>query len=343
MINKHIKMNSIEQFRHVVHNITKQSAFVEMIDGEPVFDYLKPKPVLRAHGTVKLHGTCAMASANSEDIWFQSKSNIVTIGKDNAGFAAFGNAKIEVFKELIEKVKTEYCIDTTENIITILGEWCGAGIQKGVAITELPKMFVIFGVKISPLDEEIPAYWVSNDFLKSNENNIYNIDDFETFDIEVDFNNPEIAQNKMVEITEKVDKECPVGKAFGKIGHGEGVVWEIVYQDTPMKWKVKGESHSKSNVRVTKPKDLEKLKKIDLCVEEITHEWRFIQALTEVFGTEYERDIDRKKLGEYMKWVSTDTIKEEYDIIEKHGFDPKDVMGRVQKKAKDFFFAVEQL
>ena len=53
---KHIKMPSIEQFRHIVYNINRQSAFVEMKDNEPVFDYLRPKPTLSAHGAVKLHG-----------------------------------------------------------------------------------------------------------------------------------------------------------------------------------------------------------------------------------------------------------------------------------------------
>ena len=36
-------------------------------------------------------------------------------------------------------------------------------------------------------------------------------------------------------------------------------------------------------------------------------------------------------------------LKEESDIIQEYGFEPKDVMGKVQQKAKDYFFAVEQL
>ena len=65
--------------------------------------------------------------------------------------------------------------------------------------------------------------------------------------------------------------------------------------------------------------------------------------ICEVFGVEYEKTIDRKRIGEFLRLVATDTLKEESDIIQEYGFEPKDVMGKVQQKAKEYFFAVEQL
>ena len=65
--------------------------------------------------------------------------------------------------------------------------------------------------------------------------------------------------------------------------------------------------------------------------------------MREVFGVDYEKTIDRNKISEYLKWCSQDCLKEESDIIQDYGFEPKDVMGKVQQKAKDYFFAVEQL
>ena len=58
---------------------------------------------------------------------------------------------------------------------------------------------------------------------------------------------------------------------------------------------------------------------------------------------DYEKTIDRKRIGEFLRFIATDTLKEESDIIQEYGFEPKDVIGKVQQKAKDYFFAVEQL
>ena len=340
---KLIKFPEIEQFRHIVKHIRDSSAYVGKDEkGDTVFDYLRPQPVLTAKGTVKLHGTNAGVSMDidTKEAWAQSRENILFIEKDNAGFAAFVNAKKVQFMNLFLDLEVNYKIK--DAIVTVYGEWCGKGIQKGVAVSEVPKMFVIFGVKISPKDEST-AYWVDHKGLKSVEHQIFNISDFETFELEIDFNKPEYAQDAMSNITLKVEEQCPVGKAFGVEGIGEGVVWEITYNDSRVLWKVKGEKHSNSKVKTLKPVDLEKLSIVDRCVEEITHDWRFEQGLRFIFGADYQNTLDRTKLGEYLKWVSQDTIKEEYDIIEKYALDIKDVMPKVQKMAKDFFFNTEKL
>jgi hypothetical protein len=344
---KHIKFPSIKQFRTVVKNVVHMNAYIGQDENdEAVFDFLKPKPIVKAHGTVKLHGTNAGVSVNCSDIWFQSRENIITIGKDNAGFAAFGEARRVVFAKLVDKVAAEFELELYSNTITLYGEWCGGSIQGGVGLNKLEKMFVIFGAKVTPEDGAV-SYWVPSYNLKSEEHNIYNIEDFPKFEIEVDFNNPEIAQNKMLEIMLEVEKDCPVSRHFLPDSEdtliGEGVVWTIFYRNNTLRWKIKGEKHSNSKDKTPKVVDLDKLKAIDKVVEDITHEWRFVQGMKEIFGPDYENTIDRKKFGDYMKWIYNDTIKEEMDIIEESGFDVKEVMNRASKKAKDYFFAVEQL
>ena len=163
------------------------------------------------------------------------------------------------------------------------------------------------------------------------------------YEVEIDFNDPVRIQNYLNVLTLEVEEECPVAKAFGVSGVGEGIVWETIWEDSRYVFKVKGDKHSNYKVKVLQPVDTEKLDKIDKCVEEITHNWRFEQALVEVFGPDYEKTIDRKRIGDYLKWVATDTLKEESDIIASYGFEPKDVMGKVQGKAKDYFYAVESL
>jgi hypothetical protein len=159
-------------------------------------------------------------------MWTQSRERIITTESDNAGFAFFTQTKEEILTNLFEQVREKNNVDLNSNTISIYGEWCGSNIQSTVGLTNLEKSFFIFGVKISPFGEEETAYWVDHSYLRSPENNIYNIDDYETFEIEIDFNVPQLSQNKLNELALQVEAECPVAKAFGYPNTiGEGIVF----------------------------------------------------------------------------------------------------------------------
>ena len=83
----------------------------------------------------------------------------------------------------------------TINGVFIFGEWAGGSIQKKVAISNIEKSFFIFDVKIVPEDGS-ESYHLPSDYLRNKERRIYNIEDFETYEIEIDFNQPEAVQNK---------------------------------------------------------------------------------------------------------------------------------------------------
>lgn len=351
-----IKFPSIEQFRTIVKNVNDHASYIGKDEnGTAMFDYLKPKPKLSFYGTVKLHGTNASISYNDVDgFWVQSRENIITPEKDNMGCAFFCEQNKSAWLRIIEELVQEHELDLTKQTITIYFEWAGKGIQKGVGISEIEKSAFIFSrFKVSPIEpsEDERAIWLptcttggQRIFNVSDSNNrIYNVCDFKTYSIEIDFNDPARIQNQLNDLTLAVEDECPIAKAFGISGIGEGIVWEAIWEHNKYTFKVKGEKHSNSKVKVMKPVDMEKLNKIDKCVEEIVHNWRFDQAMTAVFGPDYEQTIDRKKMGDYLKWVSTDTLKEESDIIASYGFEPKDVMGRVQNLAKQYFQEVENL
>jgi len=217
-----IKFPSIEQFRTVVSNVNRRYNFVGLDEnGEAIYDPSMPKPVLTFKGTVKLHGTNAgVCQNNSDGIWAQSRENIITPEKDNAGFAFFVESKKYIFSILFSQVASKNDIGPKDTI-SIYGEWCGGNIQKGVGICNIPKSFFIFGVKITPYtetEEELkanPAYWVDYSYLRAPEHNIYNIDDYPTYSMEIDFNMPQLVQNELSELTIAVEEECPVAKAFG--------------------------------------------------------------------------------------------------------------------------------
>ena len=357
-----VKFPSIEQFRGVVKQIQERACYIgKDEDGKAVFDYLKPKPTLTFTASEKIHGTNAGVCYSIPDgMWAQSRENIITVEKDNAGFAFFVSQNEEALKLIINELADEYSINLNTHIISLYGEWAGGNIQKKSAMSGLDKAFVIFEhFKVSPIEpsEDEKAVWFKTgvladsfsaydalNWVKSTENKIYNVMDFPTYDFTIDFNAPERSVNEMVKLVEEViEPASPLGKAFGKEENiGEGVVCTHLAEDGALiMFKVKGEKHSNSKVKTLNVVDTEKLNKIDKCVEKICHTWRFEQGLVEVFGSDYEKTIDRKRIGDFLKWVGQDTLKEELDIIAEFGFEPKDVMGKVSQKAKEYFFAVE--
>ena len=341
---KMIKFPSIEQFRSVVATVLRQYNFAGLDEnGDAIYDTTKPKPTLTFKGTVKLHGTNAAVSGNlSDGIWAQSRENIITPEKDNAGFAFFVESNKELFTELIASVFTKNEIDMLENTVTIYGEWAGGNIQKGVGITNIEKSFFIFGVKVTPhttTEEDAkvkPAYWVDYSYLKSPENRIFNIDDYPTWTIDIDFNMPQLVQNKLSELTLAVEEECPVAKAFGFSGVGEGIVWSTTLNGNVHRFKVKGEKHSSSKVKTLAAVDTEKLESIQKFVEYAVTESRFNQALENVFPN--EEPIQNNKLGDVIRWVVNDVIKEEMDTMVDNKIEPKDVNKYISSKVREMFF-----
>jgi len=340
---KHISFPSIEQFRNVIAGINRQYNFVGLDEnGEAIYDSSLPKPVLTFKGTVKLHGTNAGVCFNDVDgMCYQSRENIITPEKDNAGFAFFADANKEQFASMFAKIAERSNIDTTKNTISIYGEWCGGNIQKGVAICNLPKSFFIFGVKVTPhhiegVEKQPSAYWVDYTDLKNNEAKIYNIDDFETYSLDIDFNMPELIQNKLGELTLAVEEECPVGKAFGFSGIGEGIVWSCELKGNIHRFKVKGEKHSSSKVKKLASVDTEKITSIKEFVDYAVTESRFNQAIEKIFPN--NEPVDVKKLGEVIKWVVNDIIKEETDTLVQNNLEPKDIGKYVSNKVREMFF-----
>jgi len=341
-----IKFPSIEQFRTVVSNVNRHFNFVGLDEnGEAIYDPTLPKPTITFKGTVKLHGTNAGVSYNQNNgLWAQSRENIITIEKDNAGFAFFVESKKDVFFELMAQVmdKVFPWIDPTKNTITIYGEWCGGNIQKGVGICNLPKSFFIFGVKVTPhteTEEELranPAYWVDSTYLRDNDNGIYNIDDFPTYSMDIDFNMPQLVQNELSELTIAVEEECPVAKAFGFSGIGEGIVWSAEFKGVVHRFKVKGEKHSSSKVKTLAAVNVEKLEGIQKFVDYAVSESRFNQAIENVFPN--DEPIDVRKMGDVIRWVVNDVIKEEMDTMVENQVEPKEVNKYISAKVREMFF-----
>ena len=347
MEKKLIKMPSIEQFASTVQTILRRVNFVGFDEnGDAIYDPSIPKPTITFTGTVKAHGTNASVAYNNHDgMWCQSKAKIITPEQDNAGFAFFVESKKECFEEIIKDISMNNDIDLNENTITVYGEWCGGNIQKNVAINGLDKMFLLFGIKVTPFDTEETSYWIDSKGYEyfPDETRIYNIENFGTFKVDVDLNNPKMSQNKIHDLTEFVEDECPIGKYFGISGTGEGIVWVAEYNGDRYRFKSKGEKHAgKSKVKTIKKVDNERLQLIIDTADKVTPVWRLEQMLEETCDFMNGGEMDRSKLGDFIRLVINDIMKEDLHIINDAGLEPKDINKRVSEVARMYFFEQEK-
>jgi len=334
---KHISYPKIGQFRDVIRAIRLKSRYVGNDEnGEPMYDNSLPIPTVKFQGTVKLHGTNASVSCNNDHFWIQSRKNIISTQNDNAAFAFFINSRLMVINGLINKIVDCENIDTSIYTVTLYGEWAGKGIQRGVAINKIDKSWFLFGAKVSKIgDDEFNSYWVPINGIKNTEARIYNIFDFKKYEIDINFEQPELAQNKLEEITMSVEKHCPVAEAFDYDGFGEGVVWVGEYKNDMYRFKVKGEKHSVTKVKTLAPVDVEKLNSINEFVDYVVTQNRFEQAVTETIE---DGLLDIKKMGDVIRWVINDIISEEISTLSENNLEPKDVNKNISNKVRQMFF-----
>jgi len=311
------KYPSINQYRQVVKEVNRCST-------------LGPsETTLNFKGTVKAHGTNAgfQYDPSTGEYLTQSRNRVISLGDDNAGFAKFCDEYLDDLISICKSVKDD------SNIITLFGEWCGENIQKGVALAELPKMFIIFGVKIGERWLVLPPSL--NYICKAP---IYCINEFPTFSIDIDFSRPEESQELLEQATMRVEEECPIGKYLGVSGVGEGIVWTHNSSHGLFRFKVKGQKHSVSKVKTLAPVDTVKMANIRTFVDYTVTENRLKQGMDEVF-TQNNIEPSQKGTGDFLRWIIKDIHKEESDTLEDSGLDPKEVNKYLSEKARKWFFS----
>lgn len=341
---KFIKFPSIGQFRDAIKQVQSACAYHNVA-----------LPTVAFRGTMKLHGTNAAVVIAKDGTWHcQSRERIITPESDNAGFAAWCYGNKDYWDALAQGLKD--VIFSENETMQIYGEWCGGNIQKGVGLSGLPKMFVIFAIRFSAdaesQDWENLHGWDDIfDSIPHKPENLYFSNQFPEYKVTIDFNSPTLIQNKLVEIAEAVEKDCPVARHFLPDSTdeliGEGVVWTVDFQgdfELPdvlsntfagLRFKVKGSRHSQSKVKTIAPVDVDKVKSIDAFVEYACTENRLKQGLDKL--TEMGLEHSTKSTGDYIKWVIGDILKEELDTMIASGIEPRDVNGQIARKAREFF------
>lgn len=324
-------------------------------------------PELQFKGTVKMHGTngAIYNVLENDAIIVQSKNNEITVEEDNHGFARFVDTNKTLFSNIVNVVKKDYPKEIAGQAVVFYGEWVGGNIQPGkpLGVAQLPKMFVIFAAKFikhnpnvsmeEQIDENSEAAMTVEKWLKEEqitnilnqvpnlkEDKIYNVYDFPTFEVTIDMTNPKLTQNKLIDITNGVEKECPVAKTLGATGIGEGVVWKCIsnvpqlYTDD-LVFKVKGKEHSVSNVATIAEVDTVKVQSIKDFVDMVLTDNRLQQGLD--YLQEQQLPLLVNNMGPFLKWVTNDCLKEEADVMVKSELTQKDVAPVISNRAKQWF------
>ena len=338
------KFPSIEQYKNVITNVRQFAKKHE-----------QPLPTLTFEGTVKLHGTNGGIGLNlaTDEIWAQSRERELTYFSDNAAFCKYMLEHEKSWREFLASVVksdvvklagTEFAERLQMARVVVFGEWAGSGIQKAVGIAEIAsKSFFPFDIRVYiPGDDDEDLLILNYDPMSfvalSVIPDCYPIGRYDVKTITIDFNAPQDSQNELVDLTLAVEEECPVAKAFGKSGIGEGRVW--LNRETGLRFKVKGEKHSSSKVTTVKQiaaVDLERMKSVKQFVDNVVSENRLNQGIDKL--REMGLELSMKSTGDYIKWVIGDVQKEEMDVIIASNLDKKELMPAMSNRAKEFYFA----
>lgn len=251
--------NNFTQFIKALRRLTSPKVGLEDQDGVPStgrddgIASLYRRVTL--FGTVKLHGsniTVVIEPSTVLSPQFQSRNRIITRETDHCdAVATLSRISWSILVDEILRI----CGTSTFREIFICGEWAGTGIQKGVAVSLLPRFFAIFNIRIDDQWVDMRKFAT----VHAPQERVYNVVNFQTFEVQVDFleeANGERAYERMMQYTAEVVENCPIGIELLKsmevpakwlarqVTTGEGIVWTVVEPTTGptlLNFKTKGE------------------------------------------------------------------------------------------------------
>lgn len=334
MSTTHHAFPSIDQFSHVRRNVLHKAQYRGKDEnGEPIMDRTAVMPTLSYEGTVKNHGTNgAICFERNEGFYVQSRERIIAPGNDNAGFAAWVHS---LPTEELKCIKSNFPADWQK--VAVYGEWAGQGIQKNVAISTLPKAFYIFAARLITDNPQDEIWLNTRDWTLPL--GIHNIYKFPTFKIDINFDSPEYSVAEINKWVLAVGDECPVGKAFGVSGIGEGIVFKCVtegWESCAYWFKAKDSRHSATHVKKLATVDIEKYESEQAFISAVLDEGRLEQG----FGwlKENNKAQDEKSTGDFIRWIFNDVIKECSPEMEASNIKEKDLGKLLAGPAKKWYF-----
>ena len=292
-------------------------------------------PTINFSQTIKIHGTNGgVILFKDGTIRTQSRNRLLSPESDNNGFDKWVSERAECFKELSTRLfKVFGFVDK----FIIYGEFAGEGIQKNVAVSQTPKSFYVFSAIGFVGDKRLENFsLIQSDLFNHPKQNIYSIYHFPYHSISIDLNRADEYIPQLQEIALSIENECPVGKFHGVSGIGEGAVFTAYYNDEVYRFKVKGEKHSVSKVKLSSTVNTLMINDVREFVQQTVTDKRLQQGID--YMNEMQIPIDIKHTGDFLRWIVSDVYKEEGDIIETKGFEKKLINQEISNIAKIFYF-----
>lgn len=325
----HIPWADISNF----HNVRKMfAALPELTDDAATY-----------RAKVKLHGTNGGVQVNSAGtISVSSRSSLISVKNDNAGFARWVDS---VDPELWRRNSPD--VPNTEFVI--YGEWCGPGVQKGVAINEIPKRcFAVFAARetgererfiyepeeLEKLVSGIPDAYVLPWFNDGGEFAVCWRAPSDELKLVLDRINANVLGVEMCDPW--------VEKQFGVKGTGEGLVFyplgDCSYSRYEhLTFKAKGEKHQV--VAHTKPAQLDPTiaNSASTFAELVLPEPRLEQGARAV--NDGQLDCQMKNVGAFLKWIAADLKKETASELEVSGLSEEVAIKACATRARAWYIA----
>jgi len=319
---KHIPWGSIE----LLHNLVATLGHLNGLG--------QPFPVVEYRAKVKLHGTNCAVQITGSGVIAQSRTALLSPDADYKGFAVWVAAQRDYFARL-------------PSGLVVFGEWCGPGIEKGMAISQArTKLFAVFAVRrddgiIIHEPEQIRALLPA-----ANAPEQLHVLPWEGEPITITFGDRadlERAASVLNTRVAEVEREDPwVKRALGISGLGEGLVFYPVSVDgaapaserlEQLMFKAKGEKHRTAGTKTAVQVDPSVVASVAEFVALMVTDARLRQGLTEACGGARDPKITRQ----FLEWVATDVRKESSAELAASGLSWSDVDKAVQARAREWF------
>jgi hypothetical protein len=323
-----ISWQSIELLHNVIKTLTYLSSLPASEGGAAL-------PKVRYKAKVKLHGCNCAVQVHADGIVTQSRETILTPTSDLKGFSKWAHANEAYFRSLAPG-------------IVVFGEWCGPGVEPGMAISGAPeKQFAVFGILIG---DGAGARIVSDpvaiaDGIGPLPKNMHVLPWLDGVDFSVDYADQaslSAAAEYLNGVVAAVEKEDPWVKAvFDVSGLGEGVVLYPVGAEAPshpealarIMFKAKGLKHRTAGTKEAVQVAPEVVSGVADFVRLMVTEARLEQGLSTTCGGQR----DPKRTRDFIAWVEKDVQKESAAELEASGLTWDQVKGAVLARAREWF------
>jgi hypothetical protein len=300
-------------------------------------ELLRGSTAVAYRAKVKLHGTNAAVRCSEDGaVVAQSRSKDITPSDDNAGFAQWVS---------VGEVQSRFRRLCDRNIV-VYGEWCGKGIQKGVAISQVDRIFAVFAARLLGTDTLIvePSDLAT---LVQGIPGVHVIPWYGDMLFSVDWASDDATLTEVTTrinaVVSDVEREDPwVKETFGVIGTGEGIVMYPVSKEhlgvanfTNLTFKAKGEKHKNVSTAAPAQVNPEVAASVDAFVAMVVTEARLEQGATVASGG--PATYDMKLMGKFMQWVVGDVEKETQDELDASGLTFKQVSKAVSDRARKWY------